>query len=80
MNPSLTGLKYIFGVAVNGLEGWVGSRFGGFLARRRIFWDRGGEGGLEVVIVGSFGGGAEGREEKRLRPDSDDAVMIAMKE
>jgi hypothetical protein len=33
-----------------------------------------------VVIVGSFGGGVEGREEKRLRPGSDDAVTMAMKE
>ena len=36
----LDGLK-VFGAAVNNLEGWVGSRFLGFLARRRrIFWDR----------------------------------------
>lgn len=39
----------------------------------------GGEGGVEVVIVGSFGDGVEGREEKRLRPGSDDAVIMAMK-
>ena len=40
----LDGLE-VFGAAVNGLEGRVGSRFGGFLARRRIFWDRDGWGG-----------------------------------
>jgi hypothetical protein len=58
---------------VRGLEDfWRG---GGYLGI-----GMGGEGGVEVVIVGSFGGGAEGREEKRLRPGSDDAVMIAMKE
>lgn len=33
-----------------------------------------GMGGVEVLIVGSFGGGVEGREEKRLRPRSD-AIM-----
>lgn len=40
----------------------------------------GGEGGglEEVGIEWSFGGGVEGREEKRLRPGSDDAVIIAI--
>lgn len=39
----------------------------------------GGEGEVvDVGIVRSLGGGVEGREEKRLRPESDDAVMKAM--
>lgn len=40
----LDGLE-VFGAAVDGLEGRVGSGFGGFLVRRRIFGDRDGWGG-----------------------------------
>lgn len=40
----------------------------------------GGEGWVDLVIVGSFGGGVEGREENRLPPGSEDAIMMAITE